>query len=168
MALDRTWYNTLVDDDGSGMTGSVWDKADVDSLMDAIDVQLAYVAVYPWTDYTPSLVPGIGTWTAANIFARYTQSGIGGKTITVQWSIENSTFTAAVANPKIALPFAANYWNGNQAMAFPMFINGAYEIGYGLIIPGDQSYVSIGRTANQQFPATGGIYVRGQFIYQAY
>jgi hypothetical protein len=40
MALDRTWYNTLVDDDGSGMTGSVWDKADVDSLMDAIDAEI--------------------------------------------------------------------------------------------------------------------------------
>jgi hypothetical protein len=41
MALDRTWYNTLVDDDGSGLTGSVWDKTDVDSLMDAIDAEFA-------------------------------------------------------------------------------------------------------------------------------
>jgi hypothetical protein len=41
MALDRTWYNTLVDDAGDGMSGSVWDKADVDSLMDAIDAEIA-------------------------------------------------------------------------------------------------------------------------------
>jgi hypothetical protein len=41
MALDRTWYNTLVDDDGSGLSGSVWDKADVNSLMNAIDAELA-------------------------------------------------------------------------------------------------------------------------------
>lgn len=41
MALDRTWYNTLVDDDGSGLTGSVWDKADVDALMDATDAEIA-------------------------------------------------------------------------------------------------------------------------------
>jgi hypothetical protein len=40
MALDRTWYNTLVDDDGTELTGSVWDKADVDSLMDAVDAEL--------------------------------------------------------------------------------------------------------------------------------
>jgi len=53
MALDRTWYNSLVDDDGSGMTGSVWDKADVNSLMNAIDAEIArldaphqYVSVY--------------------------------------------------------------------------------------------------------------------------
>jgi hypothetical protein len=37
MPISRTWYDTLVDDDGSGTTGSVWDKADVDSLLDAID-----------------------------------------------------------------------------------------------------------------------------------
>ena len=43
MALDRTWYNSLVDDDGSGLTGSVWDKADVDSLMDAIDAEFATI-----------------------------------------------------------------------------------------------------------------------------
>lgn len=41
MALDRSWYNTLVDDDGSGLVGSVWDKADVDALMDAVDAEIA-------------------------------------------------------------------------------------------------------------------------------
>jgi hypothetical protein len=37
MALDRTWYNTLVDDDGSNTVGTLWNKAAVDSLMDAVD-----------------------------------------------------------------------------------------------------------------------------------
>jgi hypothetical protein len=41
MALDRTWYNTLVDDDGSNTVGSVWNKASVDSLMDATDAEVA-------------------------------------------------------------------------------------------------------------------------------
>lgn len=41
--LDRTWYNTLVDDDGSGLVGSVWDKADVDALMDAIDAEIVRI-----------------------------------------------------------------------------------------------------------------------------
>lgn len=40
MPLDRTWYNTLVDDDGSALTGTPWDKSAVDSLMDAIDAAL--------------------------------------------------------------------------------------------------------------------------------
>ena len=41
MALDRTWYNTLVDDDGSNTVGTVWGKDDVDALMDAVDASLA-------------------------------------------------------------------------------------------------------------------------------
>src|SRR5262245_54888275 len=41
MPLDRTWYNTLVDDSGSGTDGTIWDKAAVDSLMDDIDAALA-------------------------------------------------------------------------------------------------------------------------------
>lgn len=35
--IGRTAYNALVDDDGTGTTGSVWDKADVDDVLDAID-----------------------------------------------------------------------------------------------------------------------------------
>lgn len=41
MALDRTWYNTLVDDDGSNTVGSLIEKSDIDALMDAIDASLA-------------------------------------------------------------------------------------------------------------------------------
>lgn len=43
MPLDRSWFNTLVDDDGSNTTGSVWDTTDVDALMDAVDVEIALV-----------------------------------------------------------------------------------------------------------------------------
>lgn len=37
MPLDRTWYNTLVDDDGSNTIGTPWTKAAVDSLLDSVD-----------------------------------------------------------------------------------------------------------------------------------
>lgn len=50
MALDRTWYNTLVDDDGSNTVGTIWNKAAVDSLMDAVDASLATVATLPITE----------------------------------------------------------------------------------------------------------------------
>jgi hypothetical protein len=39
--LDRTWYNTLVDDDGSGTTGTPWNKAAVNSLLASVDASLA-------------------------------------------------------------------------------------------------------------------------------
>ena len=41
--LDRTWYSTLVDDDGSGTTGTIWNKAAVDALLDSVDASLATV-----------------------------------------------------------------------------------------------------------------------------
>jgi len=41
--LDRTWYNGLVDDDGSGSVGTIWNKAAVDALMDAVDAALVPV-----------------------------------------------------------------------------------------------------------------------------
>lgn len=37
MPLDRTWYTTLVDDNGTGTTGTVWDKAAIDAFINAID-----------------------------------------------------------------------------------------------------------------------------------
>lgn len=43
MALDRTWYNTLVDDTGDNLSGTLWNKAAVDSLMDATDAALAVI-----------------------------------------------------------------------------------------------------------------------------
>jgi hypothetical protein len=47
MPIDRTAYNLLVDDSGSGLDGSVWDKADVDAILDAIDANPI------WTSYVP-------------------------------------------------------------------------------------------------------------------
>lgn len=39
--ISRTAYDLLVDDDGSGTTGSIWDKQDVDDILDAIDALIA-------------------------------------------------------------------------------------------------------------------------------
>jgi hypothetical protein len=66
MALNRTWYNSLVDDDGSGLTGSVWDKADVDALMDAVDAEIARVdgilttGAYATGNWTPAILGSSG------------------------------------------------------------------------------------------------------------
>lgn len=37
MAIDRTWYNALVDDSGAGLDGTVWTKAQVNSLLNLFD-----------------------------------------------------------------------------------------------------------------------------------
>lgn len=55
MAVDRTWYNTLVDDSGGGFDGSIIAKADIDALMDAIDAALAAVGSSGATIQTTTL-----------------------------------------------------------------------------------------------------------------
>jgi hypothetical protein len=42
MPLDRAWYNTLVDDAGDGLSGSVWDKDDISKVFDEVDKTLTY------------------------------------------------------------------------------------------------------------------------------
>jgi len=56
--LDRTWYNTLVDDDGSNTVGSVWDKADVNALMTAVDTEVNRVCVQLTTGAVQSVAGG--------------------------------------------------------------------------------------------------------------
>src|SRR4051812_19438173 len=41
VTISHTAYNLLVDDDGSGTTGTVWSKSNVLDILDAIDVGFA-------------------------------------------------------------------------------------------------------------------------------
>jgi hypothetical protein len=41
MALSRTWYDTLIDDNGSNTVGTLWNKAAVDHVYDDVDAELA-------------------------------------------------------------------------------------------------------------------------------
>jgi hypothetical protein len=38
--LNRAWYNALVDDAGNGLTGTIWNKAQIAGLLDSIDAAL--------------------------------------------------------------------------------------------------------------------------------
>ena len=44
--ISRTWYDTLVDDDGSNTVGTIIDKADFDAILDAIDALIAANIVF--------------------------------------------------------------------------------------------------------------------------
>jgi hypothetical protein len=47
MSLDRSWYNNLVDDSGDGISGSVWDKADIKNLLDSVDAEFTRTVAPP-------------------------------------------------------------------------------------------------------------------------
>jgi hypothetical protein len=127
MALDRTWYNTLVDDDGSGMTGSVWDKADVDALMDAIDAEVGS------TDgaWTPTLVgSGGGTPIYSTQLGAYGYAAglvvVGCRiTLTSKGSLAGSLSISGLpySNPGYYFPMSVGLFNGMAA-------NGSVPAGY--------------------------------------
>lgn len=79
MALSRTWYNTLVDDSGAGTDGSIIAKADIDSLMDAVDAVLGAIddqgALSFAASSTLTIATGVVTVTAGNnVFALDTEA----------------------------------------------------------------------------------------------
>jgi hypothetical protein len=43
MALNRAWYNALVDDNGTNTVGTVWNKTQILGLYDTIDAELARI-----------------------------------------------------------------------------------------------------------------------------
>ena len=55
MALDRTWYNALVDDDGTDTVGTVWGKDDIKNLLDSIDAALLPLTGMTFGAWTPIL-----------------------------------------------------------------------------------------------------------------
>jgi hypothetical protein len=93
MALDRTWYNTLVDDDGSNTVGSLWDKTDVDALMDAVD---AAIVTLNATDATkaPLASPTFTGTPAAPTAALGTSTT----------QLATTAFTAAALAPGVSAP----------------------------------------------------------------
>lgn len=171
MAINRTAFNALVDDDGTGTTGTPWEKARIAGvILDPVDAALAadVVAAAPWTDYAATLSSAQGViFTYGGAYTRYQRSGQGGKTILMQFSIESLSFSFACTEFWISFPVISAAWAGNQMMSCPLFINGAYETGYVQAIQSNTSYALIGRNGGQNFPATGPQYIRGQLIYRA-
>ena len=62
MPLNRAWFNTLVDDDGSNTVGSIWNKASVDHIYDDVD---ALLQIGSWT-------PGLGFGGASGALGTFT------------------------------------------------------------------------------------------------
>lgn len=73
MSIDRTAYNALVDDDGSNLVGSIWNKNAIKTvLLDPIDAQLATLVqparvVVPYNAANFGATGGSWTVTAGNI-----------------------------------------------------------------------------------------------------
>lgn len=164
MALDRSWYNTLVDDDGSGLTGSIWDKGDVNALMNTIDSELARLDTGSgWVSFTPQLYAVAGVWSATNPLTRWRRDGTTGKSLTLLFSIEGGTLSAATGSIAMQLPAPAGPWAGIPTNTCVLFVP-ALEMG-SVSIPTSKTVIEIYRNGAVTFPA-GSITVRGQVTYE--
>ena len=117
MALDRTWWNNLVDDDGSNTVGTVWNKTQIKALLDSVDVALVGVSG-PWVDVAYSagnfsILAGSGTWTVASghqLTFSYQRSG---SVVLVNLALQGTTITGSPAILGIqwpaGLPSPRNY-----------------------------------------------------------
>lgn len=102
MAIDRTNFNALVDDDGTGTTGSVWNKNAIDaSILTPVDNALAF----PWSTIAFSAGDFINMAVAAGNVSDYGYCLIGYKTLIFSIVITNASIPSAVNVLYIKLPF---------------------------------------------------------------
>jgi hypothetical protein len=108
MAIDRGPWNALVDDDGSNLVGSIWNKAAIKTvILDPADAAYspAWVAM-PFFSYNFIVNSGTGTWTvAAGDLVTFAYLKVGAVTH-VQIYIAASTLSSTPNNLGIILPAA--------------------------------------------------------------
>lgn len=171
MALDRTWYNSLVDDDGSGMVGSVWDKADVDSLMDAVDSEISRLDVTrdnngTWQAHNPGIFPSAGTISGANQYAQFVKNH---KQVTLAWKLEAFVLSVACTYVGIGLPFQCSADAVNWGIVCQLYVG---TIGQSYCVGEMNSnrlqliFYPPNATLPAGFPAGTPIYLRGQMSYK--
>jgi len=108
MAINRGPWNALVDDDGSNLVGSVWNKAAIkDVILDPTDVALAGAVVdVPFNAASFGVYPaGAWTVTAGNVIAfAYT---VNGKSAILTLQVLNSVITGTPLLLTIVCPVTA-------------------------------------------------------------
>jgi hypothetical protein len=141
---DRTWYNALVDDAGTGTTGTIWNKAQINSEITAVDTALAPLVTGPASSTTGDL-PRFGDTTgklladsgvlAANV-VQNTYASVVAANIPAFFDTSGRTLydsTVAIMATAAAVPFnAANFAAASGTWtitAGQVSANGYYRIG---------------------------------------
>ena len=166
MAITRT---PMVDDDGTGTTGTVINNAWKQQFYDQIDAALP-APLGAWTDVAyaaANYTASTGTWTmAAGGQQNYLWLMIG-KVVYLHFWISPSTTSAATTELRIAIPaavpqaFRSFYapilgMNGTTALATPIAV----------VRPSDaRIHLQMNLDGTVQFPATTTLGVAGQLIY---
>jgi len=166
MALDRTWFNALVDDDGSNTVGTVWNKAQIAALLDSVDAAL--IAESRRTVWTPALVSTVEgnnvALAGSTIDCRYHRTG---DAVYYTLYLAGLTIPAPTAHLRIwGLPlFNAGFSSYLPQGALQLTVPAVGEAwGYGITDPGN--HLDVFRP-NATWPAgTAGIKGQGYYYIQ--
>ena len=97
MGINRGPWNALVDDDGSNLTGSIWNKAAIQTvLLDPIDAATGATPVHQAHHPTLYSASGAGTWTVT-IAEQLTLTHVtlSGRTLFLSWYLNGGTIAGA-------------------------------------------------------------------------
>lgn len=98
MAIDRGPWSALVDDDGSNLVGSVWNKAAIKTvILDPVDAAIAPA----WVDvpFTAAHYAGnASAWTVAAADVAMRKYLITGSVVDIQLELQTTTIAAGSAN----------------------------------------------------------------------
>jgi len=128
MAINRGPWNALVDDDGSNLVGSVWNKAAIkDVLLDPMDAAIAG----PWTDVpfsAANFTAGAGSWTVTAAQVPTFAYVISAKTMMIALVVDSSTVAGSPAALAVAMPGGVSR---NRRTGQPMsYYNGTAGTGW--------------------------------------
>lgn len=129
--VDRTAYNALIDDSGSGTDGSVWDKADVNDILNAIDALFSSATglkcggpllernrtanVGEWTSVAynaANFTASAGTWTVGATDQLTFKYMLVGKTLFVTFAFD-ATSTSAGMGTNLRIPIPGGFVSAN-------------------------------------------------------
>jgi hypothetical protein len=150
MTINRAPFNALIDDDGSGQVGSVWNKAQIQSvLLDPIDTEGNWQP-----GGTPALAIGganAGNWNGGTIETwAYSMDG---RNVSVTLKTAGGIWYVASNQINVMLPnslFAQQWHSGSAFVASDAM---PYEICAAYIAP-FQNWVTIHRNALANFPVS--------------
>jgi hypothetical protein len=153
--INRAPFNALVDDDGSGTTGTVWNKNQIKTvLLDPIDAEGDWVNAG-----TPTVAiggPNAGNWVVGSVSTwAYSMNG---KNVTVTLQAANGQFYIASNQLNVMLPnnlFAQQWHTG---VAFVTNASMPYEICAAYLNPSN-NWITVHRNALANFPAATGVTV---------
>lgn len=169
MPLDRTWFNNLVDDDGSGTLGTPWNKAQIKNDLDSVDACFSAFA-----DYTPAFIgvsTGGSTITIPAGSGNFRWRRWNTKIVEIRFAIEGASINGvAAASVIFYAPTGMNArpW-GNTGSVPTVSIGAGYIGGHEPLVVslnGGDYQINLSRMGTQTFPVSGGQYYRGSLVYE--